>query len=128
MRTNFFRHIQATEAALPSMYTRRIGIIGNISSPEFFQPRPAIVAYAASNFAIEVLSEALAGELAPFHIRVLLGEPGSMRTSFADPASHEAPVVPEDYKGTMADMVLTSLKGMHGNQNLYPVKAAEAIV
>ena len=110
------------------MRAHRTGVIVNISSSVFWQPHPAISVYAASKFAIEGLSEALAGELAPFNIRVLLVEPGAMRTNFVDPASREVPQIPEGYKGTMADMVLTSLVAMHGNQNIDPVKAAQAIV
>jgi len=74
------------------------------------------------------LSEALAGELSVFGIRVLIVEPGGMRTSFVNPKTIQKPFIPEAYKGTAADFVLTAILQMHGKQNLDPKRSAEAIV
>ena len=51
-----------------------------------------------------------------------------MRTSFLDSKTIERPVIPEAYKGTAADFVLTAILSMDGKQNLDPKKSAEAIV
>lgn len=59
---------------------------------------------------------------------MLIVEPGGMRTGFLDPSRVEAPDIPEIYKGTAADLVLTAILSMHGKQDLDPRKSAEAIV
>lgn len=51
---------------------------------------PANGAYSATKFALEALSDALRFELAPFDIRVVLIEPGSIKTRFADTAQSHA--------------------------------------
>lgn len=59
---------------------------------------------------------------------MLIVEPGGMRTSFVDPKTTGRPVLPEAYKGTPTDFILTAVLSMHGKQNLDPKRAAEAIV
>jgi len=51
-----------------------------------------------------------------------------MRTRFVSPSTVSKPVLPEAYKGTVTDVVLKAILSMHGNQDLDPRKAAEAIV
>jgi hypothetical protein len=67
-------------------------------------------------------------ELSDFGIRVLIAEPGGMRTSFFDPANVHAAELPEAYKSTTADFVMQALLSMHGTQALDPQKTAEGIV
>lgn len=43
---------------------------------------PAVGSYSAGKFALEGWSEALAGEVAPFGVRVLIVEPSRLRTAF----------------------------------------------
>lgn len=62
------------------MRARRSGAIVQISSMGGRLSFSAVSAYSATKFALEGYSEALAAELAPFGIRVLIVEPGAFRT------------------------------------------------
>ena len=77
---------------------------------------------------LEGLSEALVAEVSLFNTRVLIVEPGGMRTNLLDPRGLSMPEIPGAYKGTMADLVLQDIANSHGNQALDPKKSAEAIV
>ena len=69
------------------------GSIINISSVVGKLVTPANGTYSASKFALEALSDALRLELAPFGIRVVLVEPGSVKTHFADAAAAKAQAI-----------------------------------
>lgn len=80
--TNLFGLIEVTRAALPLMRRHGGGRIVNLSSVGGFTGRQGFGLYNASKFAVEGLSEALAEEVAPFGIKVIIVEPGAFRTSF----------------------------------------------
>jgi NAD(P)-dependent dehydrogenase (short-subunit alcohol dehydrogenase family) len=80
--TNLFGVIRVTQAVLPIMRKQKSGIIVNISSVVGRYGVPGESAYASTKFAIEGLSESMAYELEPFGIKVVLVEPGVIRTSF----------------------------------------------
>ncbi|MBJ3775313.1 oxidoreductase [Acuticoccus mangrovi] len=92
--TNVFGLIETTRAALPTLRARG-GVIVNFSSTAGISGSAGSGYYNATKFAVEGLSEALAQELAPFGIRVMLVEPGPFRTDFLGRsitvASHEMP-------------------------------------
>lgn len=69
-------------AVLPLMRARREGAIVQMSSQGGRMSFPAVGSYSAGKFALEGWSEALAGEVAPFGIRVLIAEPSRFRTGF----------------------------------------------
>jgi len=77
---NVFGLIETTRAALPFL-RRSGGTIVNMSSGAGIAGGGGGY-YNAAKFAVEGISEALAGELAPFGIRVLIVEPGPFRTDF----------------------------------------------
>ena len=81
--TNVFGLIRVTQAVLPAMRKQGSGRIINMSSGAGRFGYPGGSAYVSSKFAIEGLSESLAYELEPFGIRVVLIEPGFIRTNFA---------------------------------------------
>lgn len=80
METNYFGTIRCIKAVLPSMRQRQSGHIINVSSvagklfSNFHAP------YCASKAAVEALSESLAQEVIPFHIKVSVVEPGVIET------------------------------------------------
>src|SRR4051812_8217227 len=80
--TNLFGLIETTRAALPALRRRRGGRIVNFSSVGGITSRAGFGLYGASKFAVEGLSEALAEEVRPFGIAVIIVEPGSFRTQF----------------------------------------------
>lgn len=80
--TNLFGLIEVTRAALPLMRRHGGGRIVNFSSVGGFTGRQGFGLYNASKFAVEGLSEALAQEVAPFGIKVIIVEPGAFRTAF----------------------------------------------
>jgi NAD(P)-dependent dehydrogenase (short-subunit alcohol dehydrogenase family) len=78
---NVFGLIETTKAALPVLRERG-GTIVNFSSGAGIAGSGGGGYYNATKFAVEGLSEALADELQPFGIRVVIVEPGPFRTEF----------------------------------------------
>ena len=91
METNFFGAVAVTRAVVPVMRAARRGRIGFVSSNAVNCPHPTMTMYAASKWAIEGFAEALAMELAPFGVDVVVLQPGNHRTAFA---SHVKPIKP----------------------------------
>ena len=79
---NVFGVMRVIQAVAPHMRQYKAGRIINVSSVVGKLVTPANGAYSASKFALEALSDALRLELAPFGIRVVLIEPGSIKTQF----------------------------------------------
>jgi NAD(P)-dependent dehydrogenase (short-subunit alcohol dehydrogenase family) len=75
------------KAVLPQMRQRRAGCIVNISSVSGRISSTLLSAYAASKFALEAISEAVAGEVKPFNVRVAIVEPGIQDTRMAQSIS-----------------------------------------
>lgn len=80
--TNFFGIVRVTQAVLPVMRKQRSGIIVNISSIAGRIGFPITSAYISTKFALEGLSESIAYELEPFGIKVVIIEPGVIKTNF----------------------------------------------
>jgi NAD(P)-dependent dehydrogenase (short-subunit alcohol dehydrogenase family) len=83
MNTNYFGAIRCIRAVLPRMREARSGCIINISSIAGRIAGSPLGAYAASKFALEAISEALAGEVKSFNIRVVVVQPGIQDTKMA---------------------------------------------
>ena len=82
--TNLFGVIRVTQAVLPIMRKQKSGIIVNISSVAGRFGFPVLSAYISTKFAVEGLSESMAYELEPFGIKVVLVEPGFIRTNIVN--------------------------------------------
>ena len=82
--TNLFGLIRVTQAVLPIFRKQKSGLIVNISSGagRFAIPRQS--AYVSTKFAIEGLSESIVYELEPFGIKMVLVEPGFVKTNIAN--------------------------------------------
>ena len=80
---NVFGVARLTQLALPMMRERREGAIVNITSMGGKIYEPFGSWYHASKFAVEGMSDCLRLELKPFGIRVIIIEPGAIRTEWA---------------------------------------------
>ena len=125
MDTNFFGALAVARAALPALRAQRSGAIVNMSSLGGQLSFAGFSAYSASKFALEGASEALAQELAPFGIKVLIVEPGQFRTNLAGGAMRYMPAL-EAYRDTSGE-TRRFAEDMNGTQDGDPRKAAAAI-
>jgi NAD(P)-dependent dehydrogenase (short-subunit alcohol dehydrogenase family) len=82
--TNLFGLVGVIQAVLPTMRRQRSGRILNLSSGAGLFGYPGGSAYVSTKFAVEGLSESIAYELEPFGIKVILIEPGFVKTNFAN--------------------------------------------
>ena len=94
METNYFGTLRTIQALLPQMRQRRDGCIINVSSVAGRLSVPPLTPYCATKWAIEALTEGLAGEMKTFNVRVAIVEPGIIDTAMArrieDPAKKSA--------------------------------------
>jgi NAD(P)-dependent dehydrogenase (short-subunit alcohol dehydrogenase family) len=82
--TNVYGLMRTTQAVLPIMRKQKSGTIVNISSGAGRFGLPGGSAYVSTKFAVEGLSESMSYELEPFGIKVVIVEPGVIRTNFFD--------------------------------------------
>ena len=127
-RANVFGLLNVTRAVLPQMRRQRSGHVLNLSSVGGYRAAVGFGVYSSTKFAVEGLSEALAGELKPLGINVTIVEPGYFRTDFLDSQSlMVSPNRIDDYTET-AGATRERAKSVNHNQPGDPVKLAAAIV
>jgi NAD(P)-dependent dehydrogenase (short-subunit alcohol dehydrogenase family) len=83
METNYFGALRCIKAVVADMRCRRSGCIINVTSVAGRISCPPFAPYAASKWALEALSEALAAEMKTFNVRVAIVEPGIIDTAMA---------------------------------------------
>jgi len=98
--THFFGTVAMIKAVLPGMRERRGGAIVNISSIGAQLTPVGSGYYSAAKAAIEGMSGALRGELAPLGISVTVVEPGAFCTDFAGRSLIQSATVIDDYAAT----------------------------
>ncbi|OBI87155.1 SDR family NAD(P)-dependent oxidoreductase [Mycobacterium sp. 1245805.9] len=80
---NLFGHIAMTQALFPALLSSS-GTVVNISSVGGKVVLPTYGAYAGSKFALEAVSDALRREVAGTGIKVVVVEPGAVKTEMAE--------------------------------------------
>lgn len=125
--TNVFGLLRVTRAVLPHMRGRRSGCIVNLSSIGGLVGLPGFGIYNATKFAVEGLSEAMAKEVGPLGIRVMIVEPGPFRTDFLGGSLAVMKMVLPDYAHTAGE-TRKAAETRHGAQPGDPVRAADVIV
>lgn len=80
---NLFGHVAVTQALLPALL-RHSGRVVNISSVGGKVAMATYGPYAATKFALEAVSDALRREVDPLGVKVIVVEPGGVRTEMAD--------------------------------------------
>ncbi len=111
--TNFFGSLWVTQAVIPVLREQGAGHIIQISSVVGLTSIPGLGLYAASKWALEGMSQALAGELAPFGIKVTLVEPTGYLTDRGG-GGHMAPSLPH-YESLRAAVLRESRSGHWGD-------------
>jgi NAD(P)-dependent dehydrogenase (short-subunit alcohol dehydrogenase family) len=120
--------VTVIRAVLPILRAQKRGHIFNFSSVAGFRGDPGASSYSASKFAVEGMSEALVGEVAPHGINVTIVEPGLFRTDFlTDNSSKSAVKIMPEYDAT-AGYVRRLMKEWNGTQANDPRKLAGALV
>jgi short-subunit dehydrogenase len=126
--TNFFGVLNVTKKVIPIMREQNSGTIINLSSGAGQVGFPGISAYVSTKFAIEGFSESLMYELFPFGIRVIIIEPGVIKTNFFNNC------IVSDESSKKGSLYSNSLKKIQNNIELmqehatHPVEVAKVIL
>ncbi|SEF22082.1 NADP-dependent 3-hydroxy acid dehydrogenase YdfG [Amycolatopsis pretoriensis] len=126
MEVMFFGAVAVTKAVLPHLRAQGSGTVVQISSMGGQLAPPGYGAYCATKYALEGISEALAVEVAPFGVRVLIVEPGAFRTEFGGGRMHRSRSI--DAYAVSTSGTRDAVDSMDGTQPGDPAKAAAAIV
>jgi len=127
--TNFFGVIRVTQLVLPLMRKQRSGTIVNISSVGGRIGLPVLSAYQSTKFALEGLSESISYELEPFGIRVVIIEPGVIRTNIMNSSSLAKKARdPKSPYYSQIQKVKSHFKSMMENESSPPEEVAKVIL
>jgi NAD(P)-dependent dehydrogenase (short-subunit alcohol dehydrogenase family) len=110
METNYFGAIRCIQALAPHMRQRRSGCIINVTSVAGRIASAPLAPYTASKWALEALSEALAGEMKTFNVRVAIVEPGIIDTAMARRIRNQPDDSPYRQRARFASLFTASLK------------------
>lgn len=125
--TNFFGPVELIKKVLPHMREQKSGAIINITSIADIRATVASGYYSASKAALSLLSDALAKELRPLGIKVMVVQPGAFRTRFFGSSIRWGSRQIADYKDTVGKRRKEEGNGID-NQPGDPDKAGKVIV
>jgi NAD(P)-dependent dehydrogenase (short-subunit alcohol dehydrogenase family) len=123
MDANFYGALWVCQAVAPQLRLQGSGHIVQLSSISGLIGIPTQGLYAASKFALEGMSEALAEELKPFGVAVTLVEPRIYATDFIGQSMRLAEFT-EAYQPTRAALMERYKDAMPGD----PARVAEAVL
>ena len=124
--TNLFGIIILIQQVAPIMRNQGDGFIVNISSVAGRIGFPGSSAYISSKFALEGLSESLRYELGQFGVKVIIIEPGVIKTPFFSSMKVVEPKPDSPYK-EITDKVISGVK-MMAELGTLPVEVAKTVV
>ena len=109
--TNLFGIVSTIQKVAPIMRKQSSGVIVNISSVAGRIGFPGSPAYISSKFALEGLSESLRYELGQFGVKIIIIEPGVIKTNFFSSMKIAEPNPDSPYK-EITDKVIMGIKMM----------------
>lgn len=110
METNYFGALRCIQAVVPPMRQRRSGCIINVSSVAGRISSAPLTPYTSTKWALEALSEGLAGEMKTFNVRVLIVEPGIIDTAMARRITDDPAGSPYRQRARFASLFQASLQ------------------
>jgi NAD(P)-dependent dehydrogenase (short-subunit alcohol dehydrogenase family) len=127
IETCLFGVVYTTRAAIPVMRRQKSGHIFQVSSVGGRMALPGNTPYHAAKWAVGGFSDSLAGEVAPFGVKVCTLEPGGIRTNWAARAGQNSPQVMPEYEETVG-AIYKLLERVRGNSEGDPKKIAGVVV
>jgi len=124
---NFFGLVEVTKHLLPHMRERGSGYIFNTSSLGGYAASAGFAFYAASKFAVEGFTDALAQEVGPFGVHAMILEPGSFRTQFSGASLRIPAQRIAVYDATPIRATQQRIHGRNGKQPNDPQKLAKVL-
>ena len=109
--TNFFGIISVIQKVAPIMRKQGAGVIVNVSSVAGRIGFPGSPAYISSKFALEGLSESIRYELGQFGVKIIIIEPGVIKTNFFSSMKIAEPKPDSPYK-EITEKVIMGIKMM----------------
>src|SRR5262245_31119136 len=131
--TNVFGLVRMSQLVLPAMRAQSWGRIINLSSMGGKLVFPGMGFYHGTKYAVEAISDALRFEVRPFGVKVVIIEPGLIKTSFGDTTtSHAAGALDSssdyaEFQQQVVDRVAGSYEGAMGMMATGPETVAKTI-
>ena len=127
VETCLFGVVYTMHAALPVMRRQKSGHIFQVSSVGGRMAMPGNSPYHAAKWAVGGFSDSVAGEVAPFGVKVCTLEPGGIRTNWAQRAGESSPEVFPEYEASVG-AIYKLLASVRGKSEGDPKKIADVIV